>query len=41
MIESFRLKQEHDKKQDVKEWMEKYGDKTFEDLMKMEREEEE
>ena len=41
LIETFRLKQEQDKKKEVDDWLEKYGDKTFEELMKMERDEEE
>ena len=40
-IETFRLKQEHDKKKEVDEWLKKYGDMTFEQLMNKEREEEE
>ena len=41
LVESFRLKKEHDDKVEVDEWMKKYGDKTFEEIMKMEREDEE
>lgn len=41
LVESFRLKKEHDDRVEVDEWMKKYGDKTFEEIMKMEREDEE
>ena len=41
LVESFRLKKEHDDKVEVDEWMKKYGDKTFEEIMRMEREDEE
>lgn len=41
LIETIRLKQEHDKKQEVDEWLQKYGDMTFDELMKREREDEE
>lgn len=39
-LETLRMKSEMDKKREVDEWMKKYGDKTFEELMKMERDEE-
>ena len=41
LVESFRLKKEHDDKVELDEWMKKYGDKTFEEIMRMEREDEE
>ena len=34
-------KAEKDKEKAVKDWLDKYGDKTFDELMRMEREEEE
>lgn len=40
-LETIRLKQEHDKKQEVDEWLKKYGDMTFEELMKRESDDEE
>lgn len=41
LLEIFRIKHEFDKKRDVEEWMEKFGDMTFEELMRKEREDEE
>ena len=41
LVQLFRLQTEHDKKKEVDAWLKKYGDMTFEDLMKMERDEEE
>ena len=40
-LEALRLKNEHDKKKEVDEWLEKYGNKTFEELMRTERDDEE
>lgn len=37
LLESLRLKHEHDKKEEVDEWLKKYGDMTFDELMKRER----
>lgn len=34
-------KEEADKKKQVKEWLDKYGSKTFDEIMRMERDEEE
>lgn len=41
LLETFRMKNDADKKKEVDDWMKKYGDKTFDELMKMERDEEE
>lgn len=41
LIESIRMKQEFDKKQEVDEWLKKFGEMTFEELMKRERDDEE
>ena len=41
LLETFRMKNDADKKKEVEDWMKKYGDKTFEELMRMERDEEE
>ena len=41
LLEAFRLKNEADKKKEFDDWLKKYGDKTFDELMKMEREDEE
>ena len=41
ILECFQLKDEQKKKKDVEDWMKKYGEKTFAELMKMERDEEE
>lgn len=41
LLETFRMKSEADKKKEVDNWLKKYGDKTFDELMKMERDEEE
>ena len=41
LLQLLRLQTEHDKKKEVDEWMKKFGDKTFDELMKMERDEEE
>ena len=40
LLESFRLKNEMEKKKEVEDWMKKYGNMTFEELMKKERDEE-
>lgn len=40
LLETFRMKSEADKKKEVDDWLKKYGDKTFDELMKMERDEE-
>ena len=37
-LEALRMKDEHDKKKEVDEWLEKYGDMTFDELMRKERE---
>lgn len=37
LLESLRLKHERDKKEEVDEWLKKYGDMTFDELMKRER----
>lgn len=41
LLQLLRLQTEHDRKKEVDEWMKKFGDKTFDELMKMERDEEE
>lgn len=41
LLETFRMKNDADKKKEVDDWMKKYGDKTFEELMRTERDEEE
>ena len=43
LVLTFAIKKQTDieKKKEVDEWMKKYGDKTFEELMKTEREDEE
>lgn len=41
LLQFMRMQTEHDKKKEVDEWMRKFGNKTFEELMKMERDEEE
>ena len=41
LLETFRMKNDADKKKEVDDWLKKYGDKTFEELMRMERDEEE
>ena len=41
LLETFRMKNDADKKKEVEDWMKKYGDKTFEELMRTERDEEE
>ena len=43
LVLTFAIKKQTDieKKKEVDEWMKKYGDKTFEELMKTEREGEE
>lgn len=41
LLETFRMKNDADKKKEVEDWMKKYGDKTFDELMRMERDEEE
>jgi len=40
LLETFRLKNEAYKKKEFDDWLKKYGDKTFEELMKMESDEE-
>lgn len=40
-LEALRLKNEHDKKKEVDEWLKKYGDMTFEELMRKESDSEE
>ena len=40
-LEALRLKNEHDKKQEVDEWLKKYGEMTFDELMRKERDDEE
>lgn len=37
-LEALRMKNEHDKQQEVEDWLEKYGSMTFEELMRRERE---
>lgn len=39
LLEIFRLKHEFDKQQDAENWMEKFGNMTFEELIKREQEE--
>lgn len=41
LLEIFRLKSEFDKKKETDEWLKKYGDMTFDELMKRERDDEE
>lgn len=43
LVLTFAIKKQTDieKKKEVDEWMKKYGDKTFEELMKTERDDEE
>lgn len=41
LICGLQQKTDDDKKKEVDEWLKKYGDKTFEELMRMERDEEE
>ena len=36
LLEAFKLKNEHDKKKEFDDWLAKYGDMTFEELMKKE-----
>ena len=38
-LETLRLKQEHDKNKEAEEWLKKYGEMTFEQLMNKERDE--
>lgn len=37
LLETFRMKNEADKKKEFDDWLAKYGDKTFEELMNAER----
>ena len=37
LLEAIRMKDERDKNKEVDEWMKKYGEKTFAELMEMER----
>lgn len=41
LVEALRMKQEADKKSETEAWLKKFGDMTFEELMKRERDEEE
>lgn len=41
LIEIFRLKNEYDKRKETEEWMKKFGEMTFDELMKRERDDEE
>ena len=41
LVSAFKQKSDDDKQKEVEEWMKKYGDKTFEELMRMERDGEE
>lgn len=41
LVDAFKQKADYDKKKEVDEWLEKYGNKTFEELMRMESDGEE
>ena len=38
MIEALRMKKEHDDKKELDEWMTRFGNMTFEELLRHERE---
>jgi len=38
LLESMRLKAEHDKANEASEWLKKYGNMSLEELMRMEQE---